>query len=126
MAQPTAAANSSASWSGADSINDEIAAHKTGATFIGDRLLKRRSDTIFEIGSQDSKDMSLQPEGKGSLDTVVVDFTMNEARAVRQRRPAARARIRPTGSVPRPVHGPTGTLSAQYRAPCTGGRFGPL
>ncbi|MBN1489315.1 MAG: CoA protein activase, partial [Phycisphaerae bacterium] len=64
---------------GADSINDEITAHKTGATFIGDRLLKRRPDTIFEIGGQDSKYISLQPEGKGSLDTVVVDFTMNEA-----------------------------------------------
>ncbi|MGD8454581.1 MAG: acyl-CoA dehydratase activase [Phycisphaerae bacterium] len=64
---------------GADSINDEITAHKTGATFIGDRLLGRRPDTIFEIGGQDSKYISLQPEGDGSTDTIVVDFTMNEA-----------------------------------------------
>jgi predicted CoA-substrate-specific enzyme activase len=64
---------------GADSINDEITAHKTGATFVGDRLLGRRPDTIFEIGGQDSKYISLQAEGDGSTDTVVVDFTMNEA-----------------------------------------------
>ncbi len=64
---------------GADSINDEITAHKTGATFIGDRLLGKRPDTIFEIGGQDSKYISLQPAGDGSGDTIVVDFTMNEA-----------------------------------------------
>ncbi|MFH1747216.1 MAG: acyl-CoA dehydratase activase [Planctomycetota bacterium] len=71
---------------GADSINDEITAHKTGATFIGDRLLGKRPDTIFEIGGQDSKYISLQPESASSAardrqqpDTVVVDFTMNEA-----------------------------------------------
>ncbi len=64
---------------GADSINDEITAHKTGATFVGDRLLERRPDTIFEIGGQDSKYISLQPEGGDSTDTVVVDFTMNDA-----------------------------------------------
>ncbi|MCK4660013.1 MAG: hypothetical protein KAV82_10875 [Phycisphaerae bacterium] len=64
---------------GADSINDEITAHKTGATFIGDRLLGKRPDTIFEIGGQDSKYISLQSEGDGSGDTIVVDFTMNEA-----------------------------------------------
>ncbi|MFH1416922.1 MAG: acyl-CoA dehydratase activase [Planctomycetota bacterium] len=64
---------------GADSINDEITAHKTGATFVGDRLLGRRPDTIFEIGGQDSKYISLQPEGGDSTDTVVVDFTMNDA-----------------------------------------------
>ncbi len=58
---------------GADSINDEITAHKTGATFIGKTLLNGRvPDTIFEIGGQDSKYISLQ-------DGVVVDFTMNEA-----------------------------------------------
>ena len=81
---------------GADSINDEITAHKTGATFIGDRLLGRRPDTIFEIGGQDSKFISLESEpesepgaqatgspspgpalqGRG---VTVVDFTMNEA-----------------------------------------------
>ena len=65
---------------GADSINDEITAHKTGAVFIADRLLDgRRPDTIFEIGGQDSKYISLQPEGRGSSETIVVDFTMNEA-----------------------------------------------
>jgi predicted CoA-substrate-specific enzyme activase len=64
---------------GADSINDEITAHKTGATFVGDRLLGRRPDTIFEIGGQDSKFIRLESEGNGSTDTVVVDFTMNEA-----------------------------------------------
>ena len=64
---------------GADAITDEITCHKTGAAFVGDRLLGRRPDTIFEIGGQDSKYIRLQPEGDGSDDTVVVDFTMNEA-----------------------------------------------
>ena len=64
---------------GADSINDEITAHKTGATFTGDRLLGKRPDTIFEIGGQDSKYISLQPEGSTSSESIVVDFTMNEA-----------------------------------------------
>jgi predicted CoA-substrate-specific enzyme activase len=58
---------------GADTINDEITAHKTGATFVGQTMLGGRvPDTIFEIGGQDSKYISLQ-EG------VVVDFTMNDA-----------------------------------------------
>jgi len=58
---------------GADTINDEITAHKTGATFVGQKLLDGRvPDTIFEIGGQDSKYISLQ-------DGIVVDFTMNEA-----------------------------------------------
>jgi len=58
---------------GADTINDEITAHKTGATFIGRTMLDGRApDTIFEIGGQDSKYISLQ-------DGIVVDFTMNEA-----------------------------------------------
>ncbi len=58
---------------GADTINDEITCHKTGATYVGRRLLDGRvPDTIFEIGGQDSKYISLQ-------DGVVVDFTMNEA-----------------------------------------------
>jgi predicted CoA-substrate-specific enzyme activase len=65
---------------GADSINDEITAHKTGATFVADRLLDgNRPDTIFEIGGQDSKYISLQPEGGDSTETIVVDFTMNDA-----------------------------------------------
>jgi len=58
---------------GADTINDEITAHKTGATFVGRRLLGGQvPDTIFEIGGQDSKYISLQ-------DGIVVDFTMNDA-----------------------------------------------
>ncbi len=57
---------------GADTVNDEITAHKTGATFIGRKLIDRAPDTIFEIGGQDSKFISLK-------DGVVVDFAMNEA-----------------------------------------------
>ena len=58
---------------GADTINDEITAHKTGATFVGERMLGGRTpDTIFEVGGQDAKFISLQ-------DGVVVDFTMNDA-----------------------------------------------
>jgi predicted CoA-substrate-specific enzyme activase len=58
---------------GADTVNDEITAHKTGATFVGRHMLAGQvPDTIFEIGGQDSKYISLQ-------DGVVVDFTMNEA-----------------------------------------------
>ncbi len=58
---------------GADTINDEITAHKTGAMFVGKTILDGRiPDTIFEIGGQDAKYISLQ-------DGVVVDFTMNDA-----------------------------------------------
>ncbi len=58
---------------GADTINDEITAHNTGATYIGKTMLDGRTpDTIFEIGGQDAKFISLQ-------DGVVVDFTMNDA-----------------------------------------------
>ena len=57
---------------GADTVNDEITAHKTGALFIGEKLLGKKVDTIFEIGGQDSKYISID-EG------VVIDFTMNEA-----------------------------------------------
>jgi len=57
---------------GADIIKDEITAHKTGATFIGQNLINRVPDTIFEIGGQDSKFISIQ-------DGIVIDFTMNEA-----------------------------------------------
>ncbi len=64
---------------GADAITDEITCHKTGAAFVGDRLLRKRPDTIFEIGGQDSKFISLQPEAGDSRESVVVDFTMNEA-----------------------------------------------
>ena len=56
---------------GADIITDEITAHKTGADYIG-RKIGKQCDTIFEIGGQDSKFISLQ-------DGIVVDFAMNEA-----------------------------------------------
>jgi len=56
---------------GADIITDEITAHKTGADHIG-RKIGKQCDTIFEIGGQDSKFISLQ-------DGIVVDFAMNEA-----------------------------------------------
>lgn len=57
---------------GADTIKDEITAHKTGATFISKTYTKQTVDTIFDIGGQDSKFISIE-------DGVVVDFTMNEA-----------------------------------------------
>jgi predicted CoA-substrate-specific enzyme activase len=57
---------------GADAIVDEITAHKTGASFIGDRMIGKKVDTIFEIGGQDAKFISIS-------DGIVVDFTMNEA-----------------------------------------------
>ncbi|MCD6379320.1 hypothetical protein J7M07_02590 [bacterium] len=57
---------------GADTINDEITAHKTGASFVGKRLLDKKVDTIFEIGGQDSKFISIE-------DGIVIDFTMNDA-----------------------------------------------
>jgi predicted CoA-substrate-specific enzyme activase len=57
---------------GADTVNDEITAHKTGAEFIADSMLDTEVDTIFEIGGQDSKFISIE-------DGVVVDFAMNEA-----------------------------------------------
>ena len=57
---------------GADTIVDEITAHKTGAAFIGDTMIAKKVDTIFEIGGQDAKFISIS-------DGIVVDFTMNEA-----------------------------------------------
>jgi predicted CoA-substrate-specific enzyme activase len=57
---------------GADTVNDEITAHKTGSTHVCHILGMEPVDTIFEIGGQDSKFIRLD---KG----VVVDFTMNEA-----------------------------------------------
>jgi len=44
---------------GADVIKDEITAHKTGATFVGGTLIDRTPDTIFEVGGQDSKYISI-------------------------------------------------------------------
>jgi len=57
---------------GADTVNDEITAHKTGAMHINARLGGDPVDTIFEVGGQDSKFISIE-------NGVVVDFTMNEA-----------------------------------------------
>jgi len=61
-----------AEFVGADVVNDEITAHKTGAIHISRTLGGEPVDTIFEIGGQDSKFISIE---KG----VVVDFAMNEA-----------------------------------------------
>ena len=57
---------------GADTVNDEITAHKTGAFHVSQQLQMQPVDTIFEIGGQDSKYIRID-QG------VVVDFTMNEA-----------------------------------------------
>jgi predicted CoA-substrate-specific enzyme activase len=57
---------------GADAVHDEITAHKTGADAVAKRLFNDSVDTIFEIGGQDSKFISID-------DGVVVDFAMNEA-----------------------------------------------
>ncbi len=57
---------------GADIIKDEITAHKTGALHISQKYLTENVDTIFEVGGQDSKFISIN-EG------VVVDFSLNEA-----------------------------------------------
>jgi predicted CoA-substrate-specific enzyme activase len=57
---------------GADTVNDEITAHKTGAMHVCHQSATAMVDTIFEIGGQDSKFIRLD---RG----VVVDFTMNEA-----------------------------------------------
>jgi predicted CoA-substrate-specific enzyme activase len=57
---------------GADTVNDEITAHKTGAMHVCQQMGMEPVDTIFEVGGQDSKFIRID---KG----VVVDFTMNEA-----------------------------------------------
>src|SRR5215831_8462077 len=61
-----------AEFVGADAVNDEITAHKTGAIHISSTLGGEPVDTIFEIGGQDSKFISIE-------NGVVVDFAMNEA-----------------------------------------------
>ncbi len=61
-----------AEFVGADTVNDEITAHKTGAWHISKTLGGEPVDTIFEIGGQDSKFISIE-------DGIVVDFAMNEA-----------------------------------------------
>ena len=57
---------------GADVVNDEITAHKTGALHVSTSQGGEPVDTIFEIGGQDSKFISIE-------NGVVVDFAMNEA-----------------------------------------------
>jgi predicted CoA-substrate-specific enzyme activase len=57
---------------GADTVQDEITAHKTGSTFISRRYFDAAVDTIFEIGGQDSKFIGLE-------NGVVTDFAMNDA-----------------------------------------------
>jgi predicted CoA-substrate-specific enzyme activase len=57
---------------GADVVNDEITAHKTGALHVSQAQGSQPVDTIFEIGGQDSKFISIE-------NGVVVDFAMNEA-----------------------------------------------
>ena len=61
-----------AEFAGADVVNDEITAHKTGAIHVSQTLGGEPVDTIFEIGGQDSKFISIE-------NGVVVDFAMNEA-----------------------------------------------
>jgi predicted CoA-substrate-specific enzyme activase len=56
-----------ADYVGADIVKNEITAHATAAVFIDKTV-----DTVFEIGGQDSKYISLK-------DAVVVDFEMNKA-----------------------------------------------
>jgi len=56
-----------ADYVGADIVKNEITAQATAAAFIDQTV-----DTIFEIGGQDSKYISLQ-------DGVIVDFEMNKA-----------------------------------------------
>ena len=51
---------------GADVVRNEITAHATGGAFVRPDV-----DTVFDIGGQDSKYISLK-------DGVVVDFTMNK------------------------------------------------
>jgi len=61
-----------AEFAGADAVNDEITAHKTGAIHVSQTLGGEPVDTIFEIGGQDSKFIAIE-------NGVVVDFAMNEA-----------------------------------------------
>ncbi|KKM05407.1 hypothetical protein LCGC14_1754430, partial [marine sediment metagenome] len=56
----------------ADTVNDEITAHKTGAMHVSTTMVGEPVDTVFEIGGQDSKFIAIE-------DGVVVDFAMNEA-----------------------------------------------
>ncbi|NIA22533.1 MAG: hypothetical protein GWP05_11360 [Anaerolineaceae bacterium] len=67
---------------GADIVKNEITAHATAAAFIDPEV-----DTIFEIGGQDSKYVSLE-------NGAVVDFAMNKVPRGR----AASSRSSPSGS----------------------------
>jgi len=60
------------SFIGADIVKDEITSHKTGSVFYGKNYLNKKVDTIFEIGGQDSKFISIK-------DDVVIDFALNDA-----------------------------------------------
>ena len=125
---------------GADTVNDEITAHKTGAIHVSSTLGGEPVDTIFEIGGQDSKFISIE-------DGVVVDFAMNEAcaagtgvpgRAGREAGHQHQGRVRPAGAVSassdaagRALHGVHGArrhrLAAQGRDEARpGGRTGLL
>jgi predicted CoA-substrate-specific enzyme activase len=57
---------------GADTVQDEITAHKTGSTFISNRYFGKPVDTILEIGGQDAKYIGLE-------NGIVTDFAMNDA-----------------------------------------------
>jgi predicted CoA-substrate-specific enzyme activase len=61
-----------AEFIGADVVHDEITAHKTGAFHISRLLGGEPVDTIFEIGGQDAKFISMD-------NGVVTDFAMNDA-----------------------------------------------
>src|SRR4030066_158429 len=56
-----------ADYTGADIVKNEITAHAVAAVFIDKTI-----DTVFEIGGQDSKFISLK-------DGIVIDFEMNKA-----------------------------------------------
>ena len=49
---------------GADTVNDEITAHKTGAMHVCQQMGMEPVDTIFEIGGQDSKFIRIE-QGRG-------------------------------------------------------------
>ena len=52
---------------GADTVNDEITAHKTGAMHVCHQLGMPLVDTIFEIGGQDSKFIRIRRRRGGRL-----------------------------------------------------------
>ncbi len=90
---------------GADTINDEITAHKTGATFIARTMLDAEVNTIFEIGGQDAKYIRIE-------DGVVVDFAMNEACAAGTGIASSRSGPRSSASASRTSSRPRALASA--------------